>query len=114
MKVLLLEHKTNSDSMGQKCCQAQLRLLQRAFTICFAFSKLNHALLKSVINVDASFAYHDHVQFFTEVTLFEDDLTFVIYFLVQLTADICQSFASVVSKERYIQLQVHPEEEVLS
>lgn len=114
MKILLLQHKTNCDSMGQKCSQAQLRLLQGAFTISFAFSKLNHALLKSVVNVDTGFAHHDHVQFFTEVTLFKDDLAFVIYFLVKLTADISQSFACVVSKERHIQLQVHSEEEVLS
>ena len=87
--------------------------MKGTLTVGLVLSKLNHTLLKCIVNVDTDFADHDHIQLIANVTLLKNDLTFVIDSLVELVCYIHQSIAAIVCEEGNVLLQVHTQVEVL-
>ena len=87
--------------------------MQRSFTVCLVFLQLNDTVLERLINVDANLSDHDHVKLIPEIALLKDAFAFIIDSLVQLFTDVGECLSTVIGKEWYILLQVHPEVEIL-
>ena len=90
MEFLLLEYEAYSDSMGHEVCLSYLWLMQRTLSISLVLRKFDHALIKSVIKIDADCTNHYDVHFIAIITLVYYDFTFCIDTLMELSADIGQ------------------------
>ena len=93
MEVLLLEYEADSDTMGHKICLSYFWLMQRALTVSLILRKFDHALIKSIIKVDAYRTNHYDVHFIAIITLIYNDFAFSIDTLMELPADIGQCLA---------------------
>ena len=78
--------------------------MEGALAVGFVLVELDDALLQGIIDVYADLSDHDHEKFISKVALLEYAFAFIVYSLVELLADIGQSFSSVVRKEGHVLL----------